>query len=112
LNLGALAHNEENLEEAELLYQKSIALYIAARYPLGIAIALNNLGEIHEADGKLRKAIPFFVHSQRLLSELRSRYATVPSEALLRIDQLLGEKLAAEIRTEAERGRWEDLVSL
>ncbi len=105
-----LAHGAGDHITARRFYHESLAIYRALRYPYGIAVTLNNLGELAELNGDLQTAIALFIHAQRLLHDLHSVDERIPAEHLQRLAEQTGAERFADLRRAAEQRTWEEMV--
>jgi tetratricopeptide (TPR) repeat protein len=64
-NLAALCHDEQNDEEAEQLFNRSLAIWkkMGQLESLGAAATLASLGDICNAEGKYTQAEPLYNHA-------------------------------------------------
>lgn len=111
-NLGTLAQKAGDTATAREYYTQSLRLRNRLREPLGIAITLNNLGEVAVAENDFSLAITLFTHAERILTDLKSRYVSEPTEALSRLQTKLGPAEYFELRRRAEANSWQESVSL
>ncbi len=72
-NIGVLKYAQDELEEALLFQQKSLALFEAAGLRRGVALALGKLSEVYHALGDQRLAFECAQQSLRLYEEANDR---------------------------------------
>jgi hypothetical protein len=72
------------------LYQESLALCRELRNDQGVAVMLNNLGELAEVEGDVPTAVGLLVHAERIFRDARSAHVAVPAASLDRLAQQLG----------------------
>ncbi|HLK57136.1 MAG TPA: tetratricopeptide repeat protein [Chthonomonadaceae bacterium] len=109
-NLGAMAYTAGDPSTARQLYIESLNLRRALRDRHGIGLMLYNLGEVAEAAKDGQQAVALYAHAERILRELQSAYAAIPTQALERLAAALGAEVLATAHYQAAHTSWEKLV--
>lgn len=89
-NLGVIAQEAGDWEQAERCYAEALRLELAMRHTFGVARALSNLGETAFARGAAGQALRLFAAAERLFDEIRSPYTRYTADWLHRVAADLG----------------------
>jgi tetratricopeptide (TPR) repeat protein len=116
-NLGNLLLQQGDLDAATRAYHKSLDLWQAIGFPVGVALSWSNLGKVHAERGCWQSALDYLrrsqdrflkIHSRHFLPEVYRRTATAhlglqqTEEALRCAEHAVA--LADELGMELERG--------
>ncbi|MEX0682882.1 MAG: adenylate/guanylate cyclase domain-containing protein [Dehalococcoidia bacterium] len=86
-NIAEILSDQGRLDEAEALFQEALRTWRAARYPIGIALAISNLGRLAGRRGALSQAL-------ELLREAHGRFEEIGATAfVLEADARVAESL-------------------
>jgi len=109
-NLGTIANASGDYAEARRLYLESLSLLRRLRQPANIAVMLNNIADIEMHEKQYEKAILFFIHAERIFTDLKSPYAKEASHSLAALEEELGKEEYTRLHDAAARKAWEDAL--